>query len=127
MPVRSLVRTLAVALLCCTAACGDGDDTGECQVAPADDTTDVAGTLVYSVRTVGTAQVHRIVYEGSSGPVTLDTPRIPFELSLQVGAEASVHIQAIGTTESGGSIIAGYRFSDPSNPSPVVTEATCAH
>jgi len=128
MLARSLLRSaLAVTLFCCTAACGDGDNTGECQVSPKSDKADGAGTLVYSVRTTGTATVHRIVYEGAGGPVTLDVPKIPFELSLQVSAGASFHIQAIGTTESGGSIVAGYRFTDPSNSSPVVTESTCSH
>jgi hypothetical protein len=111
--------------MCSGAGCGDGDDTNACQVAPADDKADAAGTLTYSVSVTGSAQVNTIVYAGPAGEVTLDAPTLPFSLSLPVAAGASMHIEALGRAEAGGAIMASHSFLAPGQTTPVLSEAAC--
>jgi hypothetical protein len=120
MSIRYLLAVLSLTL---ASACGDGDDTGECQL-DLNDTVAGAGTLTYDVTSSGAATIHRIVYEGASGPMTLESPSIPFKAPLQIAAGASIHLRVVGTTESGGKISAGYTYVDASGQ-PVQEERSC--
>jgi hypothetical protein len=120
MSIRCLLAVLSLTL---AGACGDGDDTGECQLDLTDKVSG-AGTLTYDVTSSGAATVHRIVYESASGPMTLESPTIPFKLPLQLTSGATVQLRVVGTTESGGKISAGFTYVDSSGE-PLQEERSC--
>jgi hypothetical protein len=122
---RSLL-VFAVLTCLCAAACGDGDSTNACQVAPASGTAEAAGALTYSVSVTGAAQVSSIVYTAPTGEVELEAPTLPFQVTLQVAAGASLHIEALGSAQKGGVITASYRLVEAGSTTPVLGEASCA-
>lgn len=108
-------------------ACGDGDDAEGCFVQPTADKSDEAGTLVYTVSGSAIAKVFKVVYAAPEGEKTVDNPTLPFSVSLQVPAGATMHIEVTGSAGPGASISAGYSFTNAAMSDSVLQSATCQH
>lgn len=118
----------ALAAMCCAggSACGDGDDTEGCFVTPPVVETDAAGTLTYSVSSSPLGQVFKVVYATPEGEKTVEDPKLPFSVQLQVPSGAKVKLEVTGRADQGGSIMAGYSFTNGGLDA-FATSETCGH
>lgn len=109
-----------------SAACGDGDDTEACVAEPERGEVETGGgTLNYSVVASAISSVTQIVYEGADGPVTVNSPTLPFSVSVVAKAGMDVGIKATGVAPAGGSVTAGYTLASATDP--LAASATCQH
>ncbi|HEX6245604.1 MAG TPA: hypothetical protein VFZ61_31990 [Polyangiales bacterium] len=115
--------------LCCAvgSACGDGDDSEGCLLQPEQGKAEAAGTLVYAVSGSAIAQVFKVVYATPAGEKTVDNPTLPFSVSLEVPAGASMHLEVTGSASPGASIMAGYSLRTADASAGAAVSATCQH
>lgn len=103
---------LLTGLLCAViSSCTDNDEKSnirDCDVSATAYTTQNDGTVKYSVPQIGNSEVNSITYIGTDGPVTVNDPVIPFEVSVNTRAGTSINVSAKGRTSS--RIVVEYDF-----------------
>jgi hypothetical protein len=109
MKPYTVLQIITMIAACCCMACMKGADTKNCvlntgsQPAPGD------GTLVYSVTYSNSAFLRSLTYHGLHGPVKVDTPQLPFTITLSVPKDMTMSLTAEGTAIEG-HLAAGYVF-----------------
>ena len=110
MKLLTVLQVVCLTAFLIFPACMKGPDTKNCILnaeslpAPAD------GTLVYAVTNSNNAFIRSLTYQGLHGPVTVDTPKLPFTITLTVPKGATMSLTAEGTAING-RLMAGYAFS----------------
>src|SRR5688572_16512900 len=101
MKLYTALQIITMITACCCMACMKGPDTRNCilntgsRPAPGD------GTLVYSVTHSNNAFLRSLTYHGLHGPVIVDTPKLPFTVTLAVPKDMTMSLSAEGTTIEG--------------------------
>lgn len=105
------MKKLLISLLAFSAviifSCSKDDNSLTCDVSPDTYVLTADATVTYSVTITGSVSVSTIKYQGTSGPVTLSNPTVPFSIVLPLASGLPSTIEAIGTT-NGGTITAAY-------------------
>lgn len=100
--------SLTAGLFCL--ACMKGPDTKNCVLSTGSLPAPADGTLVYAVTNSNNAFLRSLTYHGLHGPVIVDTPKLPFTITLTVPKGATMSLSAEGTAING-RLMAGYAFS----------------
>ena len=126
---RSLFWVLGRAHLLAVAAglsaIGCGEDELACHPSTGTAAADGDGTASYEAHVTGDAHIDTVIYQNDSGPVTVKSPPLPFELDVDVTDGTLLGISASGTAEEGGNVFVSYVFNDNAGVSPRVTSAQC--
>lgn len=89
-----------MAVFCCL-ACMKGPDTKNCLLSTGSSLAPVDGNLVYTVAHSHNAFLRSLTYHGLHGPVKVDTPKLPFAITLSVPQGMIMSLTAEGTAIEG--------------------------
>jgi hypothetical protein len=90
-------------------ACMKGPDTQKCMLTVGGQITTADGMLSYYITSSKRAFIQSLTYQGLQGPVTIDTPQLPYAVSFPVSKGLPVSLSAEGTIIEG-YLVAGYDF-----------------
>jgi hypothetical protein len=93
----------------CYMACMKGPDTKRCMLNTGSQLAPTEGTIVYTVKNSHKAFITTLTYHSPHGPVVVDTPELPFTVSVAVSKGATMSLSAEGTAIEG-NLVAGYTF-----------------
>lgn len=108
---RSSAYLLTGLLFTVISSCTDNDEKSnirDCDVSATAYTTQNDGTVKYTVPQIGNSEVNSVTYVGTNGPVTVNDPVLPFEISVNTKAGTSINVSAKGRTSS--RIVVEYDF-----------------
>jgi hypothetical protein len=98
-------------------------DSGNSTPKPCDFATNVVVTssdvpVTYNASNSNNASIATLIYQGATGPVTVNNPKLPWTVTIQVPKGDTVNISAVGTA-SGGSLSLSYliNYSNPNSNS----------
>jgi hypothetical protein len=109
--MQSIPVLLNMAAVCSMllTACMKGPDTRNCSLTTGEQTAPGDGTVTYHITHSHRAFLRSLTYQGTHGPVMLDTPKLPFTVSFPVSKDALIKLSAEGTVMEG-NLVAGYRY-----------------
>jgi hypothetical protein len=105
---------------------GSNSGNNQCNFSTDAGNANAGATVVYGATGKGTTTISSLTYQGVNGLVKVNSPTLPWSVSLDFPNGGAVNLSAVGTTTSGSTITLAWGISYSPNNIQVDTTA-CGH
>jgi len=124
--IRFILAGTALVLFSCSKSNNSSGGTHTCDFALPVISASAVGTVKYEVKLTGSGQVSKIILKSNGVDSTLNSPGLPFQVTLPVSSGAAIGLSVQGTT-SGGTIDIEYTYTPDGGGALVKNEDECGN
>jgi hypothetical protein len=124
--IRFFLAGMAFILFSCSKSNNSSGGTHTCNLSLPVISASAAGTVKYEVKLTGSGHVSQIVLKSNGVDSTLNSPGLPFQVTLPVSSGAAIGLNVSGTT-SGGTIEIEYEYTPGGGGSLIKNEDDCGN